>query len=97
MEQDTGVGHRSPATERSVLSRVTMAGRGADTGICALGACTVLAGILRQLYAERHCAAVARRAVRKSRRLPSPGTVGMAGAGILILAGLSMPAVALFL
>ncbi|MFF0945896.1 hypothetical protein ACFYE2_16965 [Kocuria sp. CPCC 205300] len=70
---------------------------GADTVICSLGACTILAGILWQLYAKRHYAAVARRAVRKNRRLPSRGTVGLAGTSTLILTGLSMAAVALFL
>ncbi|MFF0903772.1 UNVERIFIED_CONTAM: hypothetical protein RF653_08850 [Kocuria sp. CPCC 205316] len=70
---------------------------GADTVICALGGCTILAGILWQLYAKRHYAALARRAVRNGRRLPSRGTVGLAGAGTLILTGLALVAVTLFL
>jgi hypothetical protein len=65
--------------------------------ICALGACTVLAGILWQLHAKRHYAGLARRAVRKGSRLPSRGTVGLIGASTLIRTGLSMAAVALFL
>jgi hypothetical protein len=86
-----------PVTKHSVLSGATMAGMGADTVICVLGACTILAGILWQLYAKRHYATVVRRAVRKDRRLPSPGTVGLAEAGTLILTGLLLAAVALFL
>ena len=65
--------------------------------ICALGACTILAGILWQPYAKRHYAAVARRAVRTGRSLPSRGTVGLVGAGTLIVTGLSLAAVTLFL
>jgi hypothetical protein len=86
-----------PVTGHPVPNPITMAGMGADIVICTLGACTILAGILWQLHAKRHYAGLARPAVRKGRRLPTLGTVGVIGAGTLILTGLFMAAVALIL
>jgi uncharacterized membrane protein YidH (DUF202 family) len=77
-----------------VLGQVTIGGMWADTVVGAVGAVVVLAGVLWLFYARRHYTAVAWRAVRNGRRLPHRRTVGMAGAGALVLAGLSMEAVA---